>query len=100
MCARYKVDEELGEVRETVIGHVSDRGWLEENVSSNHSHHLVAWVPLEVLGTLRTTSVRERPHEERPAWVQKDGGIKIGPGDEWGGRQVAVFILEDTKDEE
>lgn len=100
MRVRYKSDAEIdGEIREIVTGRVSNRGWLEENVSSSHGHHLAAWVPLEVLGTLRTTSVREKPHEEQPTWVQTDGGVKIGPGDEWDGRRVAVFILEDKKDE-
>ena len=62
--------------------------------------HFVAWVPLEVNASVRTTTLHLNPDNTlKPTYVQSEKGINIGPGEEWGGRHVAIFILKEEMSE-
>lgn len=110
----YPVGTDLSdEVREVVIDQVNPRGYV--GVDDEHSHHFVAWVPLEAGGTLRTMT-RQATDRVKPSYVQSEGGVNItvGSGEDSDeseksddsrndpenlvGQRVAVFVLEKTLD--
>lgn len=84
------------DVTDTRISAVNERGWT--NIESKFGHQLVAWVPLEDGGQLRTTSYNQNRRERVQSYVQKDGGINIGT-EEWAGRRVVILVLDRTIDE-
>jgi hypothetical protein len=75
------------------IQQVGPGGWID--IDDEWSWHFVAWVPLEVNGVLRTATLHESPNVVKPSYVQSDGGINIGPRDEWGNEHVAIFVLDE-----
>lgn len=98
MNPHYMHDEEIdAEVLDVVIETVNSYGYAD--IQSEYEKHLVAWVPLEVLGVLRTDAVRENRRDDTSAWIQQsDGNVKIGPSGKWAGRKVAVFILDEKRE--
>lgn len=75
---------------------VSDKGWA--NVENKYAHHLIAWVPLEVGGQLKTTSYNQNKKKRVQSYVQKDGGVNIGT-EEWAGERILLLVLDETLDE-
>ena len=83
------VDHKLQKVGST--GYVEVEGW---------PWHFVAWVPLEVHGVVRNTTRQLRPDRMVPSYVQSEQGVNIGPSDDWSGRYVAVFVLDEQLSDE
>lgn len=75
---------------------VSDKGWA--GVESKYAHHLIAWVPFEVGGQLKTTSYNQNKKERVQSYAQKDGGVNIGT-EEWAGERVLLLVLDETIDD-
>lgn len=62
--------------------------------------HFVAWVPLQVNASLRSTTLHDSPSNTiKPSYVQSEKGVNIGPKDEWKGRHVAIFVLDEKLSE-
>lgn len=92
----YPADTELREA--DIVHHdvqqVLSGGYLK--ISREWSLHFVAWLPLVVNGSLRTTTLNDVPSDQvKPSYVQDDGHINIGPKDDWGGKHVAFFVLKE-----
>lgn len=63
--------------------------------------HFIAWIPLQVNASLRSTTVHDSPSNTiKPSYVQSEKGVNIGPKDEWKERHVAIFVLNEELSEE
>lgn len=92
---RFKDDIEANIV-DFEIDTVSSKGWA--HVESEYAHHLIAWVPFEVGGQLKTTSYNQTKKKRVQSYVQKDGGVNIGT-EEWAGERILLLVLDETLDE-
>ncbi|MCU4801334.1 hypothetical protein OB920_13215 [Halobacteria archaeon HArc-gm2] len=79
------------------IDEVSGKGWA--GVESKYGHHLVAWVPMEDRGQLKTTTYSQKHKKRVQSYVQKDGGINIGT-EEWAGKRILILILDRKLEED
>ena len=93
--SRFK-DKIDADIIDFQIETVSDKGWV--GVESKYAHHLIAWVPFEVGGQLKTTSYNQNRKERVQSYVQKDGGVNIGT-EEWAGERILLLVLEETLDQ-
>jgi len=89
---RYR-DEINAEITDFEVDTVSDKGWA--HVEKEYAHHLIAWVPMEDGGQLRTTSYNQNRKERVQTYAQKDGGVNIGT-EEWAGERIVLLVLDDT----
>lgn len=84
------------EIVDYEIDTVSDKGWA--GVENKYGHHLIAWVPFEDGGQLKTTSYNQNRKERVQSYAQKDGGVNIGT-EEWAGERVLLLVLDETLEE-
>jgi hypothetical protein len=86
-----------GEIDADIIDYqietVSDNGWA--SVESEYAHHLIAWVPFEVGGQVKTTTYNQNRKERVQSYVQEDGGVNIGT-EEWAGERILLLVLKET----
>jgi len=75
---------------------VSDNGYV--TISSEYSHHLVAWAPFENGGGLQTTTHNGNENQRVQSYVQTEGSINIGT-EAWSGREIIVVVLDETIDD-
>lgn len=85
------------DIVDTHVAEVNGSGYAD--IKSDLQHHLVAWIPVDTGGGIRTTSYHGNRKEHTQSYVQKDGNVNIG-SDEWAGQRVVVLILDETLDEE
>ena len=91
---RYDRSIEAG-IDDTLVTTVNDTGYAE--INSDLTHHLVAWIPVDLGGGIRTTSYNGSRREHVQSFVQKDGNVNIG-SKEWADERVVVLILDETLD--
>lgn len=84
------------EIVDTHVKEVNKSGFAD--IKSDLHHHLVAWIPVDVGGGIRTTFYHGNRKEHAQCFVQKDGNVNIG-SEEWAGQRVVVLILDETLDD-
>jgi hypothetical protein len=95
---RKRYDRSINaEILETHVEEVNGAGYAD--INSDLVHHLIAWIPVDLGGGLRTTFYHGNRNEHVQSYVQKDGNVNIG-SEEWAGQRVVVLVLDGTLDDQ
>lgn len=92
---RYE-DEIDADVIDAQIVTVSNNGYT--SVEGDYDHHLIAWIPFEAGGQLKTKSYNQNEKKRVQSYVQEGGSINIGT-EEWANERISVLVLDETLNE-